>query len=174
MGWVRIDDTHADHPKLIEAGPMAELLDVRAICWSARFEQDGRVPRAALVQIGRGIPRVQQHANRLVKVGRWRKTKAGWNIVGFLDTQPSKADRESERARAREYARRTRARASASTTQDVTDVLIGEPEPKGTNRPKPEPFEPEPAATNGQKRTRKKEVRALKDELLKSNGRRRG
>jgi hypothetical protein len=115
MGWIRLDDTHQDHPKLVEAGPMAELLDVRAICYSARLELDGRVPSAALVQLGRGIPRVRVHVQRLVKVGRWRVASRrdggdGWVINGFLDQQPSKAEREAERASARERQRAYRAR----------------------------------------------------------------
>jgi hypothetical protein len=120
MGWARIDDTHADHPKVIAAGPMAELLDVRAICWSNRFETDGRVTRAALVQLSRGIRAPERAVNRLVEVERWRVVSQrdgfdGWEIVGFLDAQISRAEREAERASARERQRRRRARGHAVT-----------------------------------------------------------
>jgi hypothetical protein len=157
MGWVRIDDTHGDHPKLVAAGPYAELLDIRAICWSARFETDGRVPRAALVQIGRGIPRAVVHANKLVKVGRWRATKQGWVIGGYLDMQPSKADRESERARARDY----RARAKAAREGRAR----GTTEQNGRNIKAAAIFEPEPAATNGDRARSKRQIRAAKTKL---------
>jgi hypothetical protein len=31
MGWARFDDGYRNHPKILEAGPWAELLDRRAI-----------------------------------------------------------------------------------------------------------------------------------------------
>jgi hypothetical protein len=121
MAWVRIDCTHQRHPKVVQAGPMAELLDLRGIAYSAEMELDGRVPSAALGQIGRGIPRVRVAVNRLVKVGRWRAASRrdggdGWVIVGFLDAQPSKAEREAERAAARDRQRAARARRNGEVT----------------------------------------------------------
>jgi hypothetical protein len=122
MAWVRIDCTHQRHPKVVQAGPMAELLDLRAIAYSAEMELDGRVPSAALGQIGRGIPRVKVAVNRLVKAGRWREASRrdggdGWVIHDFLENQPSKAEREADRAAAR-----TRQRAFRARNNGVTDT----------------------------------------------------
>lgn len=111
MTWARIDATHQRHPKIIEAGPWAELLDLRAICLSAELEQDGRIHEASLKQISREIPRVQLAIRRLIKVRRWSPAPDGdgWIIHGFLEAQPSRSRLEEQRAAARE--RQTRARA---------------------------------------------------------------
>ena len=117
VGWARIEDTHADHPKLIEAGPFAELLDVRAICWSSRLQTDGRIPSSALPTISRGLPRPKLYAQKLVKAGRWRVASRrdgidGWVIHDFLKLNPSKEERDAERAANAARQRRFRARSN--------------------------------------------------------------
>ena len=108
MGWARFDDAYSDHPKIALAGIHAELLDVRAILYACRFETDGQIPRAVLAIVGRGIPKTAAQAKKLVEVGRWRMTEEGWEIVDFLDYNPSKQSREADREAARERMARAR------------------------------------------------------------------
>jgi hypothetical protein len=118
VGWARFDDGYSDHPKILAAGPMAELLDMRAIIWCARLETDGAVPREALHRIGHDLPQPTKLAARLVRVGRWEKRDDGWEIVDFLDYNPSRSDLEKRRAGARDRMRRAR-----SAKGDVEDGL---------------------------------------------------
>jgi len=178
MGWVRIDDTHQDHPKIVAAGAFAELLDIRAICYSARFETDGRIDRVALSLISRDLPRPTVYANKLVKVGRWRVASRrdkcdGWIIHDYLDVQPSKAERDAQRAAGRDRQRRRRSRRNGVTDADVTPESHRESRreshnnrtEQNSNPPTPQMFEPEPPATNGQRAAAKRQIRAAKRDL---------
>lgn len=50
MAWVKLTDDFTEHPKLLEAGPLAGWLWVSALAWSNRNGTDGRIP---IRQIGR-------------------------------------------------------------------------------------------------------------------------
>ncbi len=103
MGWARFDDQYTDNPKILEAGPWAELLDMRAIIYCARMETDGLISRAALKRISHGIPKAAERVTMLLEVGRWTVNEGGgWWIHDYLAYNPSKAQRAAERARGRE------------------------------------------------------------------------
>lgn len=127
MGWARFDDNYTNHPKLREAGPWAELLDMRAIIWCCRYNTDGLVTRHAIEDIKHGIPRVAEKIDRLVAVGRWKTNPGGgWWVHDFLEFNPSKAQREAHKSAARE--RQARWRASRNgVTNGVTngEVTMG-------------------------------------------------
>src|SRR5579859_4531304 len=59
MSWARFDDNYSLNPKILMAGYLAELLDMRAIIWCARYETDGFVSEDALSIVGRSIPGVK-------------------------------------------------------------------------------------------------------------------
>lgn len=42
--WVRLDDDFSEHPKLRALGPLALVLQIRALCYAARHLTDGRIP----------------------------------------------------------------------------------------------------------------------------------
>lgn len=119
MGWLKLDDLRLGHPKLVEAGPMAELLDVRGMLYSAQRETDGFVPAVQLPLIAHGIPAPTKRVRTLVEVRRWHEAGhdckdcpqppgEGWQIHGFLEFNPSRQDREDEREAARERMRALR------------------------------------------------------------------
>lgn len=109
MGWARFDDAYSDHPKILEAGPWAELLDMRAIIYCARYETDGFVSKNGAKKVGHGIRKLAQVVEQLVAVGRWREDpEGGWWVVDFLDYNPSKASKDKERAAARSRMARNR------------------------------------------------------------------
>jgi hypothetical protein len=110
VGWARFDDGYTDNPKVRDAGPYAELLDMRAIIYCARYDTDGRITPSALTAIRHGIPRVAEKIDRLVTVGRWTTDPAsGWQVHGFLEYNPSRASRAAMREGARERQARFRA-----------------------------------------------------------------
>lgn len=148
MGWARFDDAYPDHPKIALAGIHAELLDMRAILYACRFETDGLIPRAVLPIVGRGIPRTATQAKKLVEVGRWVETVDGWEILDFLDYNPSRASRESDREAARERmarARDARPRSRSSPEHKPNNdrsspevrVTPSRPDPKGNSSSSP-------------------------------------
>lgn len=109
MGWARFDDQYSDNPKILEAGPWAELLDMRAIIYSARMETDGLITRATLKRISHGIPKVADRVNMLLEVGRWKVNDGGgWLIHDYLAYNPSKTQRAAERERGRERVQKHR------------------------------------------------------------------
>lgn len=121
MSWAKFDDNYSDNQKIAEAGPMAELLDMRAIIYSARMETDGRILDSALPRLGYRIPKYRQQAARLVEVGRWLvHPDGGYEIHDFLAFNPSKAEKEAERvaARTRTEIYRTRGLADAIKNRD--------------------------------------------------------
>lgn len=118
MGWARMDDGYMFNPKIVEAGPWAELLDRRAIEWCAKNETDGLVVRSGLRIIGRGIPKVAERVNALLEVGRWAVNEGGgyW-VHDYLKYNPSKADKETQREAGRERVRKHRSNAVTNAYQ---------------------------------------------------------
>lgn len=89
---VQLDVEYASDPKIIDAGPMAELLYVRALCFAKRTMRDGCITQSQLRTISIGIPSASRQAQRLVDVGAWEKTGDGWRIAAWLKRNKS-ADR---------------------------------------------------------------------------------
>jgi hypothetical protein len=137
MGWARFDDRYSDHPKVVAAGPWAELLDVRAIIFCARHETDGHVGRAQLARIAVGIPAPRAKVAKLVEVGRWSPDARGdgWWVHDYLTYNPSHAKREVERASARD--RMERARSQRSSDEQAAKFA------RGSGNPVPSPTPPE-------------------------------
>ncbi len=124
MGWARMDDGYTNSPKILEAGPWSELLDMRAIIYAAGNETDGLITRSALKLIGRDIPKVAERVTVLVEVGRWTVNEGGgWLIHDFLEYNPSKAQKSQIRALGRERQSRRR---NGVTNADVTTSPLGE------------------------------------------------
>lgn len=137
MGWAKFDDAYSDHPKVVAAGPLAELLDTRAIMFCARHETDGHVRAAQLSRLGIGIKSPKIQAQRLVDVGRWEPDGGGdgWWVHDFLDYNPSRAQKNAEREAARERMRSARVAKNNKRSS-------GEQQPKfagGSGNPDPAP-----------------------------------
>jgi len=89
--YVPLDVDYASDDKLIEAGPMAELLYVRGLAFCKRTMSDGVIRRSQLAAVGLGIPAAAKHAQRLVDVGAWAATPHGWRVVAWLKRNKSAA-----------------------------------------------------------------------------------
>lgn len=84
---VQLDVDYADNAKMIEAGEMAELLYVRALCLAKKLLTDGLIADVHLPRMC--LPNVEERATALVRVGLWRRVPGGYRIVGWLERNPT-------------------------------------------------------------------------------------
>lgn len=89
MSWVRLDDQFTDHPKVVEAGPMAAWLYVCGLTYCARQLTDGFVPSG---QLRRLVPvaGVAKLAQRLVEVHLWETAPGGYRVHDYLIYNPTR------------------------------------------------------------------------------------
>jgi hypothetical protein len=103
MGWVRLDDGIAHHPKLVEAGPLALALQVTALGYTNSHLTNGFVPASApLLLVGferyhviiDAFSELWDWAAVMVEHGLWEPApdRDGRIIHDYLDYQPSRAE----------------------------------------------------------------------------------
>lgn len=119
MGWSRIDDNFPRHPRVAKVGPLAQCMQVHALCYCNQNLTDGFVPlsvAATLLDlsgigvgltdvedgVGQAVPATWQYVVKLlVDAGMWTEVKDGFRIRDYLDYQPSRkailGKREKER-----------------------------------------------------------------------------
>jgi hypothetical protein len=80
--YVKLDANFFDDPKVIEAGEPAAWLYLETLAMSKRMMTDGRISESQLrrVRVHNRARRVQQ----LLKVGLWKRTEDGYEIVAYL------------------------------------------------------------------------------------------
>jgi hypothetical protein len=108
MAWVLLDDNFPNHPKAVEAGPVAAYLYVSALCYCRRFHTGGFVPAKALPTLGVATNPKRMVA-ALVDVGLWDAVDGGFQVHdydGFYADEDDKAMREAVRQQKREAGRR--------------------------------------------------------------------
>lgn len=116
MTWAKIDDNMQNHPKVVAAGAIAELLQYRAIQYCCRYLTDGVLPAAAvpslltglehvgiltggvrgMIEVGRGCPDIDWPAH-MVAHGLWHRRKASYIVHDFLAYNREKSEVISER-----------------------------------------------------------------------------
>jgi hypothetical protein len=89
--YVPLDTDYYHDPRIIDAGPMAELLYVRSLCLAKRAEKDGFIAASQLRVIGSGLSRPRDLAARLCAVGAWEAQENGWVITAWLKRNKSAA-----------------------------------------------------------------------------------
>lgn len=104
--FVPLDVEYPSDDEFIEAGYVAELLYIRALCFAKRKQTDGSITRSQLPSVALGIPAAKKHAQKLVDVGLWTTTDDGWNIPAYLKRNPSKEEIETTKALAKEAGER--------------------------------------------------------------------
>lgn len=108
MAWARLDDKRALHGKFRRQGFAARGLDEAGICWASHDETDGLISDEALEDIahhhGVSIKATKALAATLVTMNRWARHEARseWEILGYLERNPSHAELESKRKRDRD------------------------------------------------------------------------
>ncbi len=134
MPWVKLDDHMSEHPKVVQAGPLAHLLFVCGLEYAARNLTDGLIPYRAiplltnwedvLIRTHDGVEDVDPYnvAVELERAGLWEATDGGDYIIhDYLEYQPSKAQVLAERDRNKQRQAHWRQRNAGSN--GVTDTV---------------------------------------------------
>ena len=98
MTWTKLDENFDQHPKVVAAGLLAELMHIHALIYCNRHLTNGFVSEYV---IGRLLDRDQladlsgdtpkTFAEVLVEIGLWDKVPGGYEIHDYLEYQPSRA-----------------------------------------------------------------------------------
>ena len=171
MAWVRLDEEFAEHPKLANAGPLAGMMQVAALCYCNRHLTDGFIPRGQAPKLitcdglyrernGQVLPVTWRDVVQdMLNEGLWEEVDGGYQIHDYLEFQPSKEDVLSSREQKREAgskggqaaakARATRsAKAAAKAPAKASAQAQPQAEPQAKSKPVPVPVpgsDPDPA-----------------------------
>lgn len=106
MDWVKEGTQVIDHPKFLEAGPIARDLWEWGMKYSGKHELDGELPMVAVLSSawGAGGSGNIVPAQQLVEIGLWERTDAGFRILrweeqGNLTRAQIAEGREAARSR---------------------------------------------------------------------------
>jgi hypothetical protein len=121
VSWLRLDDRFDAHPKVIELADADAWRWVRVLLYCSSHETDGVVSGTVLSKLGI-TPRAR---DRLLELELLEPGagEGAYRVHDFLAFNPSKADRELERARWKE--RKRRQRAGAGELLEGEDVSPG-------------------------------------------------
>jgi len=102
MTWARLDDNFPDHPKIVAAGPICELIQVRAICYCCRYLTDGFLPLAIIPTLLVRLDGAMDWPEEMVMAGLWDRVAGGYRCHDFLDYNPTKKSVLSHREERRQ------------------------------------------------------------------------
>jgi hypothetical protein len=120
MPWVKVDDAFADHPKVVQAGPLAAWLYVAGLCYCGRLLTDGFIPRGQVRKLA-DVPGALKLAARLVEVGLWEEYPDGYRVHDYLDYNPSREQVAADRAATRERVAKWRSKPRNASGNGVTN-----------------------------------------------------
>jgi hypothetical protein len=86
--FVPLDVNYAEDDKIIDVGPMAELLYIRGLAFAKRSRQNGQIGDSQLPIIAARIHRPRALAARLIDVGLWERNGTGLYIRAWLKRNP--------------------------------------------------------------------------------------
>lgn len=101
MTWAKLDDQMPDHPKVVEAGPLASWLNICGICYCSRYLTDGFIPAGQIRRLA-DVDNALALAQRLVEVGMWEVAEGGYRVHDYLTYNPSAESVRRERAKTAE------------------------------------------------------------------------
>ena len=139
MGWVRLDDNFADHPKVIALSDTAFRLYIETLCYSNRQLTDGFIPMPVYIKLS-----PNDDADYLIEAGLWEEVHGnvispdlltGYQIRSYTEYQPTREKVEEKREQAKERLRRYRE--SQKGNADETQM-------KRHPQPIPNPTQPNP------------------------------
>jgi hypothetical protein len=118
--WVRLSATYFLDPKIMRAGPDAELLYVRGLAFARQVRSDGHITTEQLPMITNGLRHARQTCDALVTVGLWERCADGFRVP--LDRWEHWQTTEHEIERGRTNARERQAKSRARRRdQDLED-----------------------------------------------------
>lgn len=112
MGWVKVEHTLPDHPKILALGddaPLGFSIYVAAICWSYQHNTDGLIPERATSRLLPGLENradCKRLADLLVTVGLFEAMDGGYLIHDYADHQQTREEREDLTRKRSEAGRR--------------------------------------------------------------------
>jgi len=165
MTWFKVDDGFAFHPKAIMAGNAALGLWVRAGAWCGANLTDGALPKHMIGTFGAQA----RDAKKLVSVGLWVETDAGFQFHEWSKMQPSKAEVEEERAANRKRQKEYRDKKRNAVTDSVTDSVSHGTSNSAPTRPDPTPIE-EAKASSVEIREDVEHLCGVLADLIEANG----
>lgn len=125
MPWLKLDDQFCDHPKIIEAGPLAGWLHVCGMLYCARLLTDGFIPAGQVRKLA-DVDNAGALADTLVEVGLWDRVDGGFQVHDYLEYNPSRekvlAERDANKQRQERYRERHSDRTN-TVTNAVTDTV---------------------------------------------------
>jgi hypothetical protein len=162
MPWVRLDDNFPDHPKVVDAGPLAAWLYVCGVAYASRYLTDGYIPAGQVRKLA-DVDGAAALADRLVEVGLWERVDGGFQVHDFLEYNPSAEKVRAERSAAKERMQRVRSGDVRANTERTDDEPTDDVREKFNDPvPIPVPRTPVPEtqaqpAPNGAQRARVRE-----------------
>ena len=106
MGWVRIDDNFADHPKVIGLSDSAFRLFITGLCYANRQLTDGLIPYQMVnAWVGDNS---EKPSDELEDQNLWERADKGFTIRSYDEYQPLREKVEEKRDQARERLKRYR------------------------------------------------------------------
>lgn len=100
MGWVKLDDGFATHPKVLGLSLEAFRFHIQAMCYAAHQRTDGRIPDSFVE-----AAHMSERATELLEAGVWERNGVGWVIHDFTEYNPSAASRNAKTHAASDAAR---------------------------------------------------------------------
>lgn len=112
--WIKLDDGFATHPKVLAAGAICALIQVRAICYASRERTDGFIPHSAVMLLLAGLDELGidlgqagelatfgcqaneiAWAPKMVEAKLWEERPGGYYVHDYLEWNLSKSEYES-------------------------------------------------------------------------------
>ena len=129
MGWVRLDDNFADHPKVIGLSDTAFRLFITGLCYSNRQLTDGLLSyQIVSAWVGENP---MKPSDELEEQGLWERDDAGFHIRSYNEYQPTREKVNEKREQAKERLRKYREKreGNANETPPPTQPNPTQPNP---------------------------------------------
>jgi hypothetical protein len=140
MGWVRLDDNFADHPKVIALSDTAFRLFITGLCYANRQLTDGLIPYQMVMAWVGDNP--FKPSDELEDQNLWERVDKGFRIRSYDEYQPTRNEVESKRQLAKDRLARYRER-NANETQ-MKRVSNAYQQETGNANETPVPTQPNP------------------------------
>lgn len=112
MPYQHLDDTFAEHPKVMDLSDRSFRLHVSALCYCSRNLTDGVLTERSVAVVCALTRGTQRHIRELVVAGLWEQRDEGYEIHDYLEYHQTaneiKKQREQSTARKRRWREKNR------------------------------------------------------------------
>lgn len=142
MGWVRLDDNFADHPKVIGLSDKAFRLFIMGLCYSNRHLTDGFITYQIVTAWVGDDP--LKPSDELEDQNLWERADKGFQIRSYDEYQPTRTVVESKRERSKERLKRYREQRENTDVTALQERFNNADETPLLHLPQPNPTQPNP------------------------------